>query len=248
MPLARHYTDPDLAAIYDVENAGLDAAGFYLALAAEFGAQRVADLGCGTGALACELAERGHEVTGVDPAPAMLEVARTRPGAACVRWVEGTAAQLEADAFDLVVMTGHAAQEIVDDAAWREGLRHLHHALSPGGRLAFESRNPGAAPWRRWNRGASFIAYPARDGTPAFDSWVETVSVGDGVVTFVGHRRFQPSGREELIESTLRFRSLDELEGGLRAAGFVTRSLFGNWDRSAFDDDSPEIILVAERR
>ncbi|MEL6289943.1 MAG: magnesium protoporphyrin IX methyltransferase [Pseudomonadota bacterium] len=39
---------------------------------------RVLDAGCGTGALACELAARGADVVGVDLAPAMIEVAVAR--------------------------------------------------------------------------------------------------------------------------------------------------------------------------
>src|SRR5215472_12275872 len=40
--------------------------------------QRVLDAGCGTGVLALLLAELGHEVTGVDLAVQMLEVARLK--------------------------------------------------------------------------------------------------------------------------------------------------------------------------
>src|SRR5438045_5119475 len=37
---------------------------------------RVLDIGCGTGRLATELAGRGARVWGVEPSPAMLDVAR----------------------------------------------------------------------------------------------------------------------------------------------------------------------------
>src|SRR5712691_1465420 len=39
------------------------------------------DAGCGTGFLSLELAARGHRVTGVDFAPAMLEAARRKASA-----------------------------------------------------------------------------------------------------------------------------------------------------------------------
>lgn len=65
----------------------------------------MSDLGCGTGALAVDLAAAGHVVTGVDPAGPILEIARARPGGAQVRWIHGTAADLPDDA-DLVVMEG----------------------------------------------------------------------------------------------------------------------------------------------
>jgi demethylmenaquinone methyltransferase/2-methoxy-6-polyprenyl-1,4-benzoquinol methylase len=42
--------------------------------------QRVLDLGCGTGALAETLAQRGAAVTGIDISPAMLDVATRRLG------------------------------------------------------------------------------------------------------------------------------------------------------------------------
>jgi 2-polyprenyl-3-methyl-5-hydroxy-6-metoxy-1,4-benzoquinol methylase len=41
----------------------------------------VLDVGCGTGFLALELAARGHRLTGVDLAPAMLDLARKKAAA-----------------------------------------------------------------------------------------------------------------------------------------------------------------------
>ena len=78
-----------LAEIYDAldpDRSDLDA---YAALADELGATSVLDIGCGTGTLACLLARRGKRVTGIDPAAASLDVARRKPGAGRVRWLEG---------------------------------------------------------------------------------------------------------------------------------------------------------------
>jgi SAM-dependent methyltransferase len=51
-----------------------------------------ADLGCGTGSLSLLLHELGHDVTGLDLSPRMLERARQKSGGA-VRFVEGDAAR-----------------------------------------------------------------------------------------------------------------------------------------------------------
>ncbi len=47
-------------------------------LPADLRGARILDAGCGTGALAVELAERGADVVGVDISPRLIEIARTR--------------------------------------------------------------------------------------------------------------------------------------------------------------------------
>ena len=50
---------------------------FYLELAREIRGH-ILDLGCGTGMLACRIAQEGVSVTGADPAEGILRVARSR--------------------------------------------------------------------------------------------------------------------------------------------------------------------------
>lgn len=248
MQIDRHYTDPRLVAVYDVENAARHDTDFYLDLAAELEAERVADLGCGTGVLACDLAARGHRVTGIDPATAMLDVARSRPGADEVTWVEGTAADLADAAHDLVVMTGHVAQVFLDDDEWLAVLGHVHRGLAPGGFVAFESRNPAVEPWRSWNKVDSFATFLGGDGAPAFDSWVETIAVGDGRVELVGHTEFHHPEEEHAASSTLRFRTRDELDADLAAAGFEVVARYGTWVGGELIPSSREMIFLAAAR
>ena len=69
---------PRLAAVYDLldsDRRDLDA---YAARVEEFAARSVIDLGCGTGTLACLLARRGVEVTGVDLAEASFRFSQAR--------------------------------------------------------------------------------------------------------------------------------------------------------------------------
>lgn len=109
------------------------------------GEDRVVDIGCGPGAAAREAARRGAEVTGVDPAPVMLKLARrlTRASAS-VSWVEGTAEALPLpDGSATVVWSISTVHHWTDVDA---GLAAAYRVLGPGGRLVVIERRsqPGA--------------------------------------------------------------------------------------------------------
>jgi ubiquinone/menaquinone biosynthesis C-methylase UbiE len=100
------------------------------------GALDALDAGCGTGFLSFELAGRGHRVTGIDFAPAMLAEARRKAveRGVAIRFEEGDAEQLPfaGGTFDLVV-SRHVLWTLPHpEAAIDEWVR----VLRPGGRLA----------------------------------------------------------------------------------------------------------------
>jgi ubiquinone/menaquinone biosynthesis C-methylase UbiE len=86
---ANPFEDPRVAALYDLFDSDRSDLLAYLAIADELGSASALDLGCGTGTFAIALAERGLDVTAVDPAAPMLDVARAKPGSDRVRWVHG---------------------------------------------------------------------------------------------------------------------------------------------------------------
>jgi ubiquinone/menaquinone biosynthesis C-methylase UbiE len=94
------------------------------------------DVGCGTGFLALELAARGHRVTGVDFAPAMIAAARAKMAAhgLAVHLEEADAESLPfpAASFDLVISRHLLWTLPHPEAAIDEWIR----VLRPGGRLA----------------------------------------------------------------------------------------------------------------
>lgn len=93
------------------------------------------DVGCGTGFLTFELAARGHHVTGIDFAPAMIAEARRKAAehAVGVRLEEGDAEQLRfaAASFDLVISRHLLWTLPHPEATIDEWIR----VLKPGGRL-----------------------------------------------------------------------------------------------------------------
>ena len=62
-----HYEHPKLVDVYDLGNGWSEDRNFYLSLAGDKPIS-ILDLGCGTGLLSNAYAERGHMVTGADPA------------------------------------------------------------------------------------------------------------------------------------------------------------------------------------
>ena len=146
------FAHPRLAAIYDDLEDDRPDLDHYEAIVAELGARSVLDVGCGTGVLALRLAATGHDVVGVDPATASLAVARAKPHAERVRWIDGDATTLAADLqVDLAVMTGNVAQVFTTDEAWTATLAGIHAALRPGGHLVFETRRPEVRAWEGWD-------------------------------------------------------------------------------------------------
>jgi ubiquinone/menaquinone biosynthesis C-methylase UbiE len=98
--------------------------------------RRVLDVGSGTGYVLRQLAARlprASEFLGVDPAPKMIEVARSASSDQRLTFIRGTAEQLPADesAYDLVVSTT-SFDHWTDQAA---GIRACARALAPGGTL-----------------------------------------------------------------------------------------------------------------
>lgn len=117
------------------------------------GALEVLDVGCGTGFLSFELAARGHRVTGIDFAPAMLTEAQRKAAecGAAIRFEEGDAEQLPfaAGSFDLV-MSRHLLWTLPHPkAAIDEWMR----VLRPEGRLVVVDGqfDPGASVHLRAN-------------------------------------------------------------------------------------------------
>ena len=101
---------------------------------------RVLELGCGAGDLSVELLRRGARLTAIDISPGMVELARSRAGAASFVVAPAEDTGLPDASFDLVV--GKWVLHHVDVAA---AAREVHRLLGPGGRAVFfenQDRNP----------------------------------------------------------------------------------------------------------
>lgn len=244
-PLSEEFTQPRLVAAYDAINAYEPDAqpGFYRGSAAEVGARRIVDLGCGTGLITCDLACHGFRMVGVDPSPGMMARARRRAGGERVRWIVGGADRIGTPGADLAIMSGHVPQFFLTDEEWHDALVWLRAGLQPAGRLAFETRNPSAREWESWTRSAGRWVDAGAAGR--VETWCDFLHLDRGIVSYDIHYAFAATGDELVVPSRLRFRTEDELQTSLHATGFQIERVYGDWHRGPVTPTSPELIVMA---
>lgn len=236
------FDDRRLATLYDPldpDRSDLDA---YAAIVEELGATSVLDVGCGTGTFACLLADQGVGVIGVDPAGSSLEVARAKPGAERVRWLQGDATDLPPLQVDLATMTANVAQVFLTDEEWDTALRGVRAALRPGGHLVFEVRDPAREAWRDWTRDRTWVRLDLPGADPV-EKWCEPLGVEAELVSFRWTHVFAAEGTRIISDSTLRFRPRTDLERSLRQQGFTVVEV-----RDAPDRPGRELVFVARRQ
>ena len=116
--------------------------------------QSVLEVGCGTGSLAAQMAERGASVLGIDVAEPMLDEAqRTAPAAEFRHLSAVEVGKLGEDRFDRVVATLSLSELSEDELAVT--LRGVARVLRPGGLLVIADEvEPAGRPARLLARAA----------------------------------------------------------------------------------------------
>ncbi|MEX2629093.1 MAG: hypothetical protein WD341_04075 [Tistlia sp.] len=161
---------------------------------------------------------------------------------------EATAEEVEGEnRFDLAVMTGHAFQVLLEDAAIAATLAAVRRLLRPGGRFAFESRNPAFRSYERWTPAESAETHRLPDG--------ELVEIHNDVtplveerLTYETHFHFPAEGTRFVARNRLRFAPRPTIARLLAGAGFDPVSWHGDWQGGPFAETSREIVAVATAR
>lgn len=239
------YNDPALVDFYDLVNTGDAELKRCLALAGD--ARSVLDLGCGTGQLAVAFAE-GRAVVGVDPAGAMLDLARRRSGGDKVEWIEADARTVRLGRrFDLVVLTGHAFQVFLSRQDRQAVFATIAAHLAPNGHFLFDSRNPAVEAWREWTpeRSEEMVDHP-RFGM--VKSWYDARMEADGIVAYRTWYEIAATGQILTAESKIAFPSKEDIAAGIEAADLFAERWFGDWDGGPWTPASREIIPFGRPR
>jgi SAM-dependent methyltransferase len=233
-----HYEDPLLADLYDLDSGWSIDRDFYLALAGKE-PKRILDLGCGTGLLSDAYAALGHAVTGVDPAKAMLDVARQKPNGARIEWVQSPAQTFRCEQqFQLIMMTGNAFQVFLEDEDILAIFATMRRHLAPDGMIAFETRNP-AIDWPTlWNKETDLDI-----GGRGVRQSRRILQSGNSRVSF--ETRYALADRTLVSTSELLFLSRADIEERLNASGLRAETVYGDWQHEPFDGAvSHEMVFI----
>ena len=235
-----------LALFYDAIHSELvEDIPFVLNLAAEKQG-RILEFGCGTGRLLLPLAEAGFEVVGLDLSGAMLAQARARieHRALSVRLIEGSLSGLsEKENFELVLISYNTFLHILPFE--RLGvLRGICRHLTPQGQLFIDIPNPfefAALPteteWKYDRELEMNGSYAQQSSRFSADEEQQKVSV---------HWRFEQNGVITEVAHNYHYLYPHELVMVLENAGLFPRAIFGDYDKTPFDEEAARFLMLAE--
>lgn len=240
-------TENHAADLYDAVNDWGPADDFFLSFLTTTPGARVLDLGCGTGGITLAAAAAGCSVMGVDPDQPSLRAARSKPGADQVQWVDGTSRVILPDCqFDVAIMASNVVQEILDDAELARSFSDIAAHLVPGGRLAFDARDPDARGWEAWTKERSHRIVDLPEGE--VEHWYQTTHVDEetGLIDFCEHE-IAPDGNERVECGPLRFRSQHQLRLMLEEAGMSVEKVFGGYQGESVGNGAGALLVIAFR-
>src|SRR5467141_4289664 len=255
--------DSFIADYYDespVVKGRLQDVAFYRDAAREFG-DPVLELGCGTGRITMALAEAGKRITGLDLSERMLERAVKKRAALRVearervQLVQGDMTRFDlGEKFRLVIIPFRPFQHLLEVQQQVDCLDCVRKHLAPGGRLIRDVFQTDAERMHDpvHMRETLVTEYNTADG--------RQVKISERVAAF--HRAQQindvemvfsvkhTGGREERLVFAwpLRYFFRYEVAHLMARCGFKVTAEYGNFDRMAIQDDSPEMIFVVEKQ
>jgi SAM-dependent methyltransferase len=251
-----HYVD---AALYDYEyRRRREDIRFYRHLAAELlgGPGRILELACGSGRLTVGLLRDGHQVVGLDAAPAMLARAAARIGA-LGRGARARAALIRGDIrrfalgerFPLVLMGFNSFEHLYTRGDVAACLARVAEHLTADGRFVFDVQNPDLRwlsrdPRRRWAR--TPFRHPGTGERLVYSTDHHYDPVSQIVVVRL---YYQPEGGEtRVIRLSQRKFFPAELEALLAGCGYRVESRFGDFEGEPLHGGAASQVVVCRPR
>lgn len=241
-------TENHASDLYDAVNDWGPSDDFFLRFLTATPNARALDLGCGTGRITLAAAEVGCRMMGLDPDRASLQAAQAKPGAHRIEWIEGTSAAIPpGSSFDVAIMSSNVVQAILDDAELAQSFSDIASHLVPGGRVAFDTRDPDARGWEAWTKDRSHRRVRLLEGE--VQHWYQTTHVEEeaGLVDFCAHE-VAADGAEEVTPSRIRFRSQDQVRAMVVDSGLVVESVFGGYNSEPVGQGVGALVFTARRR
>ena len=250
-----HYAD---AALYDYEYRRRRAdVTFYRELANQRRADRILELGAGSGRVTIPLARDGHHVVALDQSKAMLGKLRARvaalpkAAAARVKVGEGDLRDFAVGGkFPLVIAAFNVLEHLYTRGELDACLRRVAAHLAPGGAFAFDVQMPDLAwlirdPNKRWAK--TRFTDPTTGRAMFYSTNHDYDPVGQIALIRLYYEPVDGKGPTRVVKLSQRKYFPAELEALVAHAGLRVVERFGDFSRRPLDATAESQVLVCER-
>jgi len=244
-----------IAPFYDIEHARFSEDLDMYQNFAELCGGRILELACGSGRVLVPLAQEGYELTGVDTSAAMLKLAEQHlqvhgVESHCMLVQQNICTLRLEQKFRLAFIALGSFAHLTTRKEQQQALRAVRTHLSLGGTFIVDISNADARYMEEL--GGQVLhqgTWQAPDGTQ-ITHFVSPASATDRHQLELTHfyDQHQQGGpvQRTVITTHLYLFERPELELLLEQAGFVIKDVYGDYDLSPYQLESPRMIFIAE--
>lgn len=247
-----------IARFYDAENMDLiEDLELFSELADETGGP-IFDVGCGSGRVTLHLAQQGHRIVGLDNSKVMLtrgqqKLEKLPKAKNLITFIHGDALKTElSERFKLIIVSYNSFMHFGEMADQLTALRHFQTMLDDDGLLVIDLPNAGEA-FGAQDYGAIVLERSFTEPETGHTVMQQSVSSIDRAtqhlfITWIYDELMENGAvHRTLAPLRLRYVFASEMELMLEAAGLQCVELYGDYQRTPFEDGCPRMIVLAEK-
>ncbi len=251
-------TDYDLIApFYDIEHAHFNEDVSLYTNFAELCGGPLLELACGSGRLLVPLACEGYEVTGVDSSRSMLNLARHALEEAgvteqCTLVQENMSSVRLGQKFRLAFIALGSFGHVCTRQEQRQTLAVVRHHLNAGSKFILDISNADVRYMEQLSGQVLHQGTWKRDNDTLLSHFVSPSSSPTkhllALTHFYEEHRQGKAVQRTVITTHLYLFEKNEVELLLEEAGFAINNVFGDYELSPFEHESPRMIFIAQAR
>ena len=235
------------AHIYDGLNTFLSDLQFYKKWLPKNKGARILELCCGTGRLTIPIAQEGHNISGVDYTPSMLEQAKRKAIKAGLKidFIEADIRTLDLqEKFDLIFIPFNSIHHLYQNEDMFKALECVKNHLREGGLFLLDCFNPNIRYIVESEKEQAVIAeYTTDDGRNVLIKQTMRYENATQINRIEWH--YFINGEFHSVQNLdMRLFFPQELDSYLERAGFNVIHKFGGFEEEAFNDESEKQIYV----
>ena len=246
-----------IAPYYDIEHALFDEDLNLYTNFAELCGSPLLELACGSGRLLVPLAREGYKLTGVDNSAGMLKLAQlaleqAEVAAQCTLVHENMSNLHLGEKFRLAFIALGSFGHVYTRKEQRQTLAAVHGHLTPGGRFILDISNADVRYMEQLSGQMLHQGTWKHEDGAQLSHFVSPASARTKHLLELTHF-YEEHLQGEAVRRTVTTTHLylfgrNEVELLLEEAGFGITDVYGDYELSPFENDSPRMIFIAQAR